>query len=149
LFTAATVFAAAAAFAVSAHADTQPPVCEQYGFPGDVLFRQGDGFHTSFASTGTQALGRAIATNASRPTMNGTVDGGFTGPRHFDLTIRWDDGTVGRYIGDVGDDAKAYGTAVVHGCRRADRPGRVPLSSCSDRRNGVPDGRRNPGVNAG
>jgi hypothetical protein len=111
LFTAATVFAAAAAFAGSAHADTEPPVCEQYGFPGDVLFRQGDGFHTSFASTGTQALGRAIATNTSRPTMNGTVGGGFTGPRHFDLTIRWDDGTVGRYIGDVGNDAKAYGTA--------------------------------------
>jgi hypothetical protein len=111
LFTAATVFAAAAAFAVSAHADTQPPVCEQYGFPGDVLFRQGDGFHTSFASTGTQALGRAVATNTSRPMMNGTVGGGFTGPRHFDLTIRWDDGTVGRYIGDVGNDAKAYGTA--------------------------------------
>ncbi|MBB5160264.1 CAP domain-containing protein [Mycobacterium sp. AZCC_0083] len=111
LFTAATVFAAAATFAVSAHADTQPPVCEQYGFAGDVLFRQGDGFHTSFASTGTQAFGRAIATNTSRPTMNGTVGGGFTGPRHFDLTIRWDDGTVGRYIGDVGNDATAYGTA--------------------------------------
>jgi uncharacterized protein YkwD len=43
--------------------------------------------------------------------MGGTVSGGFTAPRHFDLTIRWDDGTVGRYIGDVGGDAKAYGTA--------------------------------------
>jgi hypothetical protein len=59
LFTAATVFATAAALAAPAHADTQPPVCEQYGFPGDVLFRQDDGLQTSFASTGTQAAGRA------------------------------------------------------------------------------------------
>jgi len=111
LFTAATVFAAAAVFAGPAHADAQPPGCEQYGFPGDVQFKQGDGFQTSFTSTGTQAAGRAITTTNSRPPMSGTVSGGFTGPRHFDLTIRWDDGTVGRYLGDVGNDAKAYGTA--------------------------------------
>jgi hypothetical protein len=111
LLTAAMVFAAAAVFAVSAHADAPPPACEQYGFAGDVLFRQGDGVNTSFTSVGTQAIGRAIARSAARPTLNGTVNGGFTGPRHFDLVIRWDDGTVGRYIGDVGGDAKPYGTA--------------------------------------
>jgi hypothetical protein len=111
LVTAATVFAAVAAFTVTASADAQPPGCDQYGFTGDVQLRQGDGFTTSFSSTGTQAVGRAITKDASRPAMNGSVSGGFTGPRHFDLTIGWDDGTVGRYIGDVGNDAKAYGTA--------------------------------------
>lgn len=111
LFTAATVFAAVAVFTVPANADAHPPGCEQYGFVGDVQFRQGDGFTTGFSSVGTQAGGRAVTNGPSRPTMNGNVSGGFTGPRHFDLTIRWDDGTVGRYLGDVGNDAKAYGTA--------------------------------------
>ena len=111
LFTAATVFVAAVVFTAPAHADAQPPACDQYGFTGDVLFKQGDGFQTSFTSTGMQATGRAITRNASRPAMGGAVSGGFTAPRHFDLTISWDDGTVGRYVGDVGGDAKAYGTA--------------------------------------
>jgi hypothetical protein len=111
LFTAATVFAAAVVYAAPANADAQPPACGQYGFTGDALLRQGDGLNTSFTSVGTQATGRAITTGASSPAMGGTVSGGFTAPRHFDLTIRWDDGTVGRYIGDVGGDAKAYGTA--------------------------------------
>lgn len=111
LFTAAMAFVAAAALAVPAHAQPYLPACDQYGFAGDVLLRQGDGLNTSFTSVGTQATGRAIARNASRPAMNGTVSGGFTGPRHFDLTIGWDDGTVGRYIGDVGADGKPYGTA--------------------------------------
>ncbi|KAA0084267.1 CAP domain-containing protein [Mycolicibacterium sp. P9-64] len=111
LFTTATVFAAAVVFAAPADADAQPPPCGQYGFTGDALLRQGDGLNTSFTSVGTQAAGRAITTGASSPAMGGTVSGGFTAPRHFDLTIRWDDGTVGRYIGDVGSDAKAYGTA--------------------------------------
>jgi hypothetical protein len=93
------------------NADAQPPACDQYGFSGDVLFQQGDGFQTTFTSTGAQATGRAITRTASRAPLNGTVSGGFTAPRHFDLTIRWDDGTVSRYVGDVGGDAKAYGTA--------------------------------------
>jgi hypothetical protein len=111
LFTAATVFVAAAMFAAPAHADAQPPACDQYGFTGDVQLRQGDGLNTSFTSLGTQATGRAITRSASSPAMDGTVSGGFTAPRHFDLTIRWDDGTVGRYVGAVGGDGKAYGTA--------------------------------------
>jgi hypothetical protein len=111
LFTAATVFVAAVVFAAPANADAQPPACDQYGFTGDVQLRQGDGLNTSFTSVGTQATGRAITRSASSPAMGGTVSGGFTAPRHFDLTIGWDDGAVGRYIGDVGNDAKAYGTA--------------------------------------
>jgi len=111
LCTAATVFAAAVVYAAPANADAQPPGCGQYGFTGDALLRQGDGMNTSFTSVGTQATGRAITTGTSGPALGGTVSGGFTAPRHFDLTIRWDDGTVGHYIGDVGGDAKAYGTA--------------------------------------
>lgn len=111
LCTAATVFTAAVMCAASASADAQPPGCGQYGFAGDALLRQGDGMNTSFTSVGTQATGRAITSAASGPALGGTVSGGFTAPRHFDLTIHWDDGTVGRYIGDVGTDAKAYGTA--------------------------------------
>ena len=111
LFTAATVFVAAVVCMSAANADAQPPACDQYGFTGDVLFKHGDGFQTSFTSTGTQAMGRAISRTVSRAPLNGTVSGGFTAPRHFDLTIEWDDGTVGRYVGDVGGDAKAYGTA--------------------------------------
>jgi hypothetical protein len=111
LFTAATVFAAAVVYAAPANADAQPPGCGQYGFSGDAMLRQGDGMNTTFTSVGTQATGRAITTGASGPALGGTVSGGFTAPRHFDLTIRWDDGTVGHYIGDVGGDAKAYGTA--------------------------------------
>ncbi|MDT5064964.1 MAG: hypothetical protein QOK02_1119 [Mycobacterium sp.] len=110
LLTAATMFAAVAVTG-SAHGDAQPSGCDQYGFTGDVQLRQGDGLSTSFTSVGVQATGRAITKSASREEMGGTVSGGFTAPRHFDLTVRWDDGTVGRYIGDVGGDAKAYGTA--------------------------------------
>ncbi|GFG53419.1 hypothetical protein CQY20_12235 [Mycolicibacterium agri] len=80
------------------------PRCNQFGFPGDVLLRQTNGWSVAFSSTGTTASGPAHATGDSGATMDGTVSGSIFKNRRVNLVIKWNGGPTGEYTGQVGDD---------------------------------------------
>jgi hypothetical protein len=85
-----------------------PPGCTQWGFPGDVLFRQANGWNASFSSDGPTAGGRALAVSQDGSSMSGNVWGAIRGS-HMNVSIGWDSGGSGRYTGDVGSDERLTG----------------------------------------
>lgn len=93
------------------------PACGQYQFNGFFELTQSNDYKVIFAKEKGQALqGDASAShpiNAYHPdiVLRGTVSGGIEG-NHLDFTVRWDNGSVGHYWGDVSDDAFAHGTTV-------------------------------------
>jgi hypothetical protein len=85
------------------------PPCQQWSFPGDVQIREAaTGWDVAFSATGQSAGGRATATGPGG-SKSGNITGAMTKGGHVELTVRYDNGQVQQYVGDVGDDAKLRG----------------------------------------
>jgi hypothetical protein len=107
---AATAIGAVGFFTVPAPAQAAPlaplplaPACNSYGFNGATALSQDNGWAVQFNSTGPSATGPATASSDTGTQMHGTVSGGING-RAVDLTINWDNGQKGRYVGQVIDE---------------------------------------------
>jgi hypothetical protein len=118
LFGAATALIAVGILMTPAPAQAIPvvplaPACTDYQFTGTVDLEQSNGWLVVFAATGRTVAGSASAFSHTShiSDMSGNVNGGINGG-HLDFTIRWDNGPVGHYIGDVGDSGVATGTTV-------------------------------------
>jgi hypothetical protein len=108
---AATAIGAVGFFTVPAPAQAAPlaplplaPACTSYGFNGATALSQDNGWAVQFNSTGPSATGPATASSDTGTQMHGTLSGGING-RAVDLTINWDNGQKGRYVGQVNEDA--------------------------------------------
>ena len=108
---AATAIGAVGFFTVPAPAQAAPlaplplaPACNSYGFNGATALSQDNGWAVQFNSTGPSATGPATASSDTGTQMHGTLSGGING-RAVDFTINWDNGSRGRYVGQVNEDA--------------------------------------------
>jgi len=84
------------------------------GAGGGFSVQQSNNIPVSFVSLTRDGLGN-VTGRARHPngagTMNGNVTGKFDG-LHFDLTVAWDNGNVGHYVGDMDANGEAFGTTV-------------------------------------
>ena len=94
------------------------PACGQWGFPGNFSLKQSNGDIVQFNATGPTISGAPTASatgGINGPFQSsGGVGGGIKGS-HVDFEILWSlgnpgPGSVGRYIGSVGNDGFAHGS---------------------------------------
>jgi hypothetical protein len=93
------------------------PACSQWGFPGNFSLKQSNGDIVQFNATGPVISGVPTASASggiNGPLQGGGVGGGVKG-NHVDFEILWSlgdpgPGSVGRYIGVVGNDGFAHGS---------------------------------------
>ena len=90
-------------------ADAQP-TCKQWGFAGEsVIVEPGTGWQVTFFSNGTDATGRATASNNHGESKTGDISGGLDGGR-FTVVVDYDNGQHQGYQGGVhGNDGVATG----------------------------------------
>jgi hypothetical protein len=122
MFAAATAITAVGFLTVSPPAQAHPmlplaPACSQWGFPGYFSLKQSNGDTVEFNATGPTV-------NADSATATGGINGPLEAPggvsgsikgNHVDFEILWSlgdpgPGSVGRYVGVVGNDGFAHGS---------------------------------------
>jgi hypothetical protein len=110
---------AASATAISAigllvaSSPAQADSCNQWALPGNAKIRQDNGWNVNFPGVAQDAAtdlsGRAFTVAQTGQSMSGNAFGGINGS-HLDVTINWDFGPTGRYLGDVAADGILRGT---------------------------------------
>jgi hypothetical protein len=87
--------------------------CQRWALPENAKIRQDNGWTVNFPGVAqapaTDFTGRAFTVAQTGESMSGNAFGGLNGS-HLDVTVNWDYGPTGRYVGDVGDDGVLHGT---------------------------------------